>query len=232
LKARVRCRRMCRSIRSGGRRDHRDLRRPEQNDPRGCRRKMDAQTRPDAREHDASRPARDLFKSEIRAERGETAAGGGGANHQCSDVLVGEVWLCSGRSNMEWILGKEDRYRRVQHGDGEVAKSERAHLPILSDELQPNWKRSRISIGNNCVGWRSSSSGAVTSSKSPTRGCGGPSRMQSATKIPSRSRMPSIVGREEGRRNAARVVASPPWNVRVNLHHSVFVRLPSIPGSK
>jgi sialate O-acetylesterase len=32
----------------------------------------------------------------------------GSENLKCTDVLVGEVWLCSGQSNMEWALARSD----------------------------------------------------------------------------------------------------------------------------
>ena len=43
-------------------------------------------------------------------------------NHQFSDVLIGEVWLCSGQSNMEWPLGKTD------NAESAIAS---ANLPVL-----------------------------------------------------------------------------------------------------
>ena len=40
------------------------------------------------------------------AESRELVVTGANSNLKVSDVLVGEVWLCSGQSNMEWALGR------------------------------------------------------------------------------------------------------------------------------
>jgi len=65
-----------------------------------------------------------------------------------SDVMVGDVWLCSGQSNMEYPL------RRALNGDGEVADStdpdlrllkipqQLAELPATRFEKPPSWKAS------------------------------------------------------------------------------------------
>ncbi|HEX4149382.1 MAG TPA: sulfatase-like hydrolase/transferase, partial [Pirellulales bacterium] len=58
---------------------------------------------------------------------------------QIKDVLVGEVWLCSGQSNMAWTVGKTDKYPGVEQGEEEIAKPERAELRIFSDDAAAGW---------------------------------------------------------------------------------------------
>ncbi len=65
-----------------------------------------------------------------------------------SDIMIGDVWLCSGQSNMEYPL------RRALNGDGEVADSadpglrlmkipqQLAELPAVRFEKTPSWKPS------------------------------------------------------------------------------------------
>jgi len=65
-----------------------------------------------------------------------------------SDIMIGDVWLCSGQSNMEYPL------RRALNGDGEVADSADPDLrlfkvpqqlavdPALRFEKPPSWKTS------------------------------------------------------------------------------------------
>lgn len=57
-----------------------------------------------------------------------------------ADVLVGEVWLCSGQSNMQWLVGKLGSFPGVEHGEEEIAAPERPNLRLFSDEKDPNWK--------------------------------------------------------------------------------------------
>jgi sialate O-acetylesterase len=51
--------------------------------------------------------------------------GSGGAEASASDVMIGDVWLCSGQSNMEYPL------RRALNGDGEVQGSADDGLRVM-----------------------------------------------------------------------------------------------------
>jgi sialate O-acetylesterase len=55
-----------------------------------------------------------------------TATGAGGASAAADDVLVGDVWLCSGQSNMEFPIS------RALNGDSEVASANDPQVRILS----------------------------------------------------------------------------------------------------
>ncbi len=50
----------------------------------------------------------------------------GGVKLQCEDVLVGDVWICSGQSNMEWPLDKS------ANGDAEIAAAEHPRLRLFT----------------------------------------------------------------------------------------------------
>ena len=50
----------------------------------------------------------------------------GAARREIKDVLIGEVWMCSGQSNMQWSLGQ------TYTGDLEGAGARRPHLRIVS----------------------------------------------------------------------------------------------------
>ncbi|MHC5012845.1 MAG: sialate O-acetylesterase family protein, partial [Planctomycetota bacterium] len=45
---------------------------------------------------------------------------------EISDVMVGEVWLCSGQSNMEWPLA------RAQNPDAEIAAANHPHIRLFT----------------------------------------------------------------------------------------------------
>jgi sialate O-acetylesterase len=49
-----------------------------------------------------------------------------------SDILVGEVWLCSGQSNMEWIL------RNTDNADEVIAAAEFPRIRLLTVEKRPS----------------------------------------------------------------------------------------------
>lgn len=47
-------------------------------------------------------------------------------SRELTDVLVGDVWICAGQSNMEWPLGKE------LHADREVPMADRAYIRFFN----------------------------------------------------------------------------------------------------
>jgi len=64
----------------------------------------------------------------------------GSTQRELQDVLIGEVWMCSGQSNMEWGLGQ------ATNGDIEAAASQLPNLRLITvpnvgtQELQDNFK--------------------------------------------------------------------------------------------
>lgn len=63
-----------------------------------------------------------------------------GTTKEFHDVLVGEVWVCSGQSNMQYGWGTRSHPRYNWGGDAEIAKlaEQAAKLPIRSFEVPPN----------------------------------------------------------------------------------------------
>lgn len=55
-----------------------------------------------------------------------TASGRGGSVARAEDLLIGDVWLCSGQSNMEWPI------RRALNGDAEVENATDPQVRILT----------------------------------------------------------------------------------------------------
>ena len=53
-------------------------------------------------------------------------AGKGGASARARDLLVGDVWLCSGQSNMEWPV------RQALNGGNEVQNARDDKLRLLT----------------------------------------------------------------------------------------------------
>jgi len=66
-------------------------------------------------------------------------------NRQLSNVLVGEVWVCSGQSNMYWPLGGNPRYKDSRVDDAAVflAMPENLKLRLYCDDEHPLWKAQR-----------------------------------------------------------------------------------------
>ena len=62
-------------------------------------------------------------------------------NSVLRDILVGEVWLCSGQSNMRWIVGRVDKFPGVEGADEEIAKPERPDLRLFSDDGEEVWQQ-------------------------------------------------------------------------------------------
>jgi len=46
---------------------------------------------------------------------------------QLHNILVGEVWLCSGQSNMEYSMRKNSKFEKTLHGDGPANELDSAH---------------------------------------------------------------------------------------------------------
>lgn len=63
-----------------------------------------------------------------------------GTTKEFQDVLVGEVWVCSGQSNMQYGWGTQSQPRYNWGGDAELAKlaEQAVKLPIRSFEVPPN----------------------------------------------------------------------------------------------
>ncbi|HVS96571.1 MAG TPA: beta-L-arabinofuranosidase domain-containing protein [Puia sp.] len=55
----------------------------------------------------------------------------GGAHIRMHDVLVGEVWLCSGQSNMEYSMRKNSKFEHAAHGSGPPDALEKADNPSI-----------------------------------------------------------------------------------------------------
>ncbi|HVV03054.1 MAG TPA: sialate O-acetylesterase, partial [Puia sp.] len=47
------------------------------------------------------------------------------------NVLVGEVWLCGGQSNMEYSMRKNSKFEKAAHGSGPANELERADNPAI-----------------------------------------------------------------------------------------------------
>jgi sialate O-acetylesterase len=62
-------------------------------------------------------------------------------NSVLRDVLVGEVWLCSGQSNMRWIVGPVDKFPGVEGAEEEIARPERPELRLFSDDGEEVWQQ-------------------------------------------------------------------------------------------
>lgn len=47
------------------------------------------------------------------------------------NILVGEVWLCSGQSNMEYSMRKNSKFENALHGNGPANELDSAHNPLI-----------------------------------------------------------------------------------------------------
>jgi len=54
-----------------------------------------------------------------------------GESVRFKNVLVGEVWLCSGQSNMEYSMRKNSKFEKAAHGAGPENELERANNPDI-----------------------------------------------------------------------------------------------------
>lgn len=61
------------------------------------------------------------------------------------NLLVGDVWLCSGQSNMYWPLGKVSVHPGVEEGEAAIAAPPDPQLRLFCDDKHPLWE--------NC-GWQ------------------------------------------------------------------------------
>jgi sialate O-acetylesterase len=68
------------------------------------------------------------------------------------DVLVGEVWLCSGQSNMYHPIGKMSCSVGVTGGAAEIARPEQAELRLYCNANHKDWKNAGLS------GWQRANS--------------------------------------------------------------------------
>ena len=74
------------------------------------------------------------------AEGREFAVEAKGETKRFKDVLVGEVWICSGQSNMQYGWGKQSKQRYNWGGDADLAKlaEQATGLPIRSYDVPCN----------------------------------------------------------------------------------------------
>ncbi|HEY4287587.1 MAG TPA: beta-L-arabinofuranosidase domain-containing protein [Puia sp.] len=56
---------------------------------------------------------------------------GSGVRQVFTNVLVGEVWLCSGQSNMEYSMRKNSKFEKAAHGAGPENELEKADNPNI-----------------------------------------------------------------------------------------------------
>ena len=69
-----------------------------------------------------------------------------------SDVLVGEVWLCSGQSNMSMPLGASGFSKGVIGGEAEIARPEQPELRLYCNANDKEWKDAGL------TGWQRANS--------------------------------------------------------------------------
>ncbi len=57
------------------------------------------------------------------------------------NLLVGDVWLCSGQSNMYWPLGKVGIYPGVDDSEATIAAPADPQLRLFCDDMHPLWEK-------------------------------------------------------------------------------------------
>ena len=78
---------------------------------------------------------------------------GKGNNIQLTNILIGEVWLCSGQSNMEWVVSNSNS------ADEEINNANYPQIrsfnvvkdisTVSKDDLKGNWEVcSPVTVGN------------------------------------------------------------------------------------
>ncbi len=82
----------------------------------------------------------------------------GGENIELSDILIGDVWLCAGQSNMRWMVRQSDNAKQ------EIARADHPHLRLIqfTDRLYPTGKKYSLAhlrgVTEDCFyrtdGWR------------------------------------------------------------------------------
>lgn len=101
----------------------------------------------------------DLARTEVtadaagrwRAQLPPQAAGGphalivaGSSTARCDDVWIGEVWLCSGQSNMEWpVLGAQNAEQEIAAANWPMIRHiavPRRASPLPTDDVEAEWK--------------------------------------------------------------------------------------------
>ncbi|MBS1567488.1 MAG: sialate O-acetylesterase [Bacteroidetes bacterium] len=65
------------------------------------------------------------------AEPADMLIAGKDSSIQLHDILVGEVWLCSGQSNMEFSMRKNSKFEKALHGNGPENELEKANNPLI-----------------------------------------------------------------------------------------------------
>lgn len=61
----------------------------------------------------------------------EMVVTGGGETIRLENILVGEVWLCSGQSNMEYSMRKNSKFEKAVYGSGPEDELNKAHNPNI-----------------------------------------------------------------------------------------------------
>lgn len=62
---------------------------------------------------------------------GSSGIDGVGDTIRLANILVGEVWLCSGQSNMEYSMRKNSKFEKAAHGSGPENELDKADNPAI-----------------------------------------------------------------------------------------------------